>query len=276
MIDPKCKRLAVVIPFFQRDAGILRRAMMSVFAQKTSPNLSIHVVIIDDSSPLAPDGELSDLPASQTVTWSVHRQPNGGPGAARNRALDIISQDRFDYVAFLDSDDIWRPNHIAEALHVLAQGYGFYVCDNARDGAHDSYNNTVSALQDGGQALRPLASEILDKGQILGFKAGALGAAMIADCLCQPSAVVVTADTVRDLRFDVEQRTAGEDYLFWSNLALDGPPMAISWQCNVDCGRGVNIYFSAFDWEQARNLGPCWSPATFIRKAGRDCTRPKA
>lgn len=77
---------------------------------------------------------------------------------------------------------------------------------------------------------------------------------MITECLCQPSAVVVTADTVRDLRLDVEQRTAGEDHLFWSNLALDGATKALSWHCNVDCGRRVDIYFSAFDWNQPETL----------------------
>ena len=46
--------ICVVIPYFQAEAGILRRALASVAAQKNCLR-QVHVMVIDDASP-APAG----------------------------------------------------------------------------------------------------------------------------------------------------------------------------------------------------------------------------
>ena len=47
MSDPT---IAVIIPYFQREAGILRRALASVFAQTNAP--SWEIIVVDDGSPV--------------------------------------------------------------------------------------------------------------------------------------------------------------------------------------------------------------------------------
>jgi succinoglycan biosynthesis protein ExoW len=57
--------------------------------------------------------------------------------------------------------------------------------------------------------------------------------------------VVYRFDTYRDKRFRVEFTNAGEDYLFWMDIASSGARVAFSSQCAVQCGRGVNVYAGA-------------------------------
>lgn len=249
------ERVAVIIPFYQREAGILRRAMDSVYAQRLPEDISLHVFIIDDSSPRSPVADLEGLDQNAQVTWSLHTQENAGPGGARNRGLDLAEAQGFDYIALLDSDDSWLPVHVAEAIAALRRGYGMYFCDNGREGSHESYNAEVVVLRDGGAAIRHKAQEISQDGFEMGFAAGVLAAEMIVGCLCHTSAVVLRRTALGELRFDTEQRSAGEDHLLWIHLALNGPAMLISWRRNVICGTGVNIFYASFDWNAPSTMG---------------------
>ena len=53
-------RVAVVIPFYQRSAGLLSRAIESIWAQQYQPEPLI--IVVDDSSPMPADEELSNIP----------------------------------------------------------------------------------------------------------------------------------------------------------------------------------------------------------------------
>lgn len=242
-------KLAVIIPFFQREKGILNRALTSVCLQELPTETSVHVFVIDDSSPVSPEPELEGLPTHPEITFSVHHQENAGPGGARNRGLDLAQAERFDWIAFLDSDDIWRPRHLADALDALRRGYDFYFCDNAREGAYESYHEQLPALQDSGWLICGKASQVYDDVPGMGFAAGALAADMVSNCLCHTSAVVFKTKKMGAVRFDTTQRLAGEDHLFWIELSMKGMKIFISWKANVECGKGINIFFSAFDWD---------------------------
>jgi len=89
---------SVIIPTYNR-AELLRIALDSVFAQTFT---DYEVIVIDDGST---DGTWEEL---QPLGSRIHvlRQQNAGPGAARNLG---VAQARGDYVAFLDSDDLWFP-----------------------------------------------------------------------------------------------------------------------------------------------------------------------
>lgn len=104
--------VSVVIPTFNRTEALFE-AIDSVLRQ-TMPHFRIYVV--DDGS--------QDWDRIQTAArdrykgqegrlWFFHLSKNGGPGRARNFGLD---QARGKYVAFLDSDDVWYPDHLARHL----------------------------------------------------------------------------------------------------------------------------------------------------------------
>jgi hypothetical protein len=89
---------SVVIPTFNR-AELIEQTLKSVFAQRFT---SYEVIVVDDGSTDATLQLL--LPFQPGLT--VLTQPNRGPAAARNLGADRAHGD---YLAFLDSDDVWFP-----------------------------------------------------------------------------------------------------------------------------------------------------------------------
>lgn len=100
---------SVVIPTYNR-LDFLKETLSSVWAQTHS---DYETIVVDDGST---DGTM-DYVASFGGRVKVLHQPNSGPGAARNLGA---KQALGDYVAFLDSDDIWFPWSLA-TFHELIQ-----------------------------------------------------------------------------------------------------------------------------------------------------------
>ncbi|MGL4237184.1 MAG: glycosyltransferase family A protein [Tabrizicola sp.] len=261
-------RVAIVIPYFQREPGILRRAVESILAQQVPPSATLRVLVIDDASPLPAETELAGLKTTPGITLEIVRQTNAGPGGARNRGLEM-AEGNVDFIAFLDSDDIWLPTHLADALEALDKGYDFYCCDNSRDGSFARFSEDVALLNDQGRALAGRATTLDPEGPVLGFPPHALDDEFVTDYLSHTSTVVLRASRIKGLRFDTDLRNASEDRMFWLTVALSGAPVAISWRCNVSCGKGVNVFFSAYDWNEPATLERIGCQLLFAKKLMR-------
>jgi succinoglycan biosynthesis protein ExoW len=247
------RRVGVVIPFYQREAGILSRAIAGVAAQVLPEGLALRVYVVDDASPRPAREELADWTGRLDI--DLIQQANGGPGRARNAALDRIAADGdVDVVAFLDSDDIWHPHHIADALAALDQGYDFYCCDNVRPGAYVLFSEHFPVLAGGGAGLAARSVVVDPDGPVRGFAPQELCDDIAVSYISHTSTVVVRADAIGTLRFDPDLRSAGEDRMFWLMLALSGVRIAISWRVSVSCGQGVNLFFSAHDWNSTATV----------------------
>lgn len=128
-------RVSVVIPTYNR-ARTIGEAVASVLAQ----SLPAHeVVVVDDGSTDATPAALAPF-AGRII---VHRQANGGVGAARNVG---IARATGDWIAFLDSDDVWLPGR----LEVLARdatrtSAGVHVADVRLEGP--GYDESLLALR---------------------------------------------------------------------------------------------------------------------------------
>jgi hypothetical protein len=94
--------ISVVLPLFNKGSTVLRAAY-SVLAQ-TYDNLEL-IIVNDGSTDDGPKllGELID-PRVRIIT-----QPNRGVSVARNVGVE---QSRNEWVAFIDGDDEWEPNHL--------------------------------------------------------------------------------------------------------------------------------------------------------------------
>ena len=91
-------RFSVIIPVFNR-AELIRPTLDSVLAQDAPDH---EILVVDDGST---DGTL-DVLATYGTRIRVLAQKNSGPAVARNLG---IQQARGEYIATLDSDDLWFP-----------------------------------------------------------------------------------------------------------------------------------------------------------------------
>jgi GT2 family glycosyltransferase len=89
---------SVVIPSFNR-VTLLGETLDSLFAQRFT---DFEIIVVDDGST---DGTMEYL-QSVGKRLCVFQQPNRGAGAARNLG---VRHARGEYLAFLDSDDLWFP-----------------------------------------------------------------------------------------------------------------------------------------------------------------------
>lgn len=104
-------KISVVIPTYNR-AHTLARALTSVVNQ-TCP---VHeVLVVDDCST-----DNTEEIALQFPNVTYMRMPrNSGAGAARNRGVEVATGD---WIAFLDSDDVWLCNRLEEQVRYLESG----------------------------------------------------------------------------------------------------------------------------------------------------------
>ena len=258
--------IAVIIPFYQREFGILSRALNSIRAQRLAPDDRIEIIVVDDASPLPARDELVGYEMPPHMKLTLIEQDNGGPGAARNAGLSRVEEGAAEYVAFLDSDDFWRPNHLSEAVSTLKLGYDLYFCENRRGGAFEAYAELVPCLRDRGAAIADRAAILDAEGPILGFPSNSLNNEFVYHSLCHTSSVVIRRDAAVAHRFDTDLRSAGEDWMYWLNLAHSGARVAISWRTNTEAGEGVNIFFSAFDWDLPATLDRVGCQLLFAEK----------
>ncbi len=106
-------QVSVILPLYDRRDAI-GRALGSVAAQQLQP---LEVLVVDDGS--RDDGAaVAESWADRLPGLRVLRQDNAGPGAARNRA---IGEARGEWLAFLDSDDVWLPGKLAAVADAVTR-----------------------------------------------------------------------------------------------------------------------------------------------------------
>ncbi len=235
-------QIAVIVPYFQRRPGLLAKALRSAFNQTSTAQ--VHCYVVDDASPVTAQSELDASPDLPLDRITMVRQANGGAGSARNRALNLVKPGT-QYVAFLDSDDEWRPAHLENALAVLQAGPDAYFSD------WWSYNFPDQTNFERIRALDPASHKPVGPGYELGVTPIEH---ILADGggVIQTSTVVYRFDKFPKLRFR-EEFFNGQDFFFWMDLGELGAQFAFSMTVDCDNGEGINIYQSA-GWGTERSM----------------------
>ncbi len=115
--------VSVVIPTW-KAANFIGRAVGSALA---STGVSVEVIVVDDASPDDTYDVLKQL-AVMDKRVVIDRLPaNGGPSAARNRAI-ALAKGRF--IAVLDADDTITPDRLAYLVSVAEKNESDIVVDN--------------------------------------------------------------------------------------------------------------------------------------------------
>jgi succinoglycan biosynthesis protein ExoW len=225
-------KCTVIIPYYQRQPGILARALRSVFAQT---HTDFDVIVVDDQSPSPVGLELDRLPLEQRARITVVQQPNAGPGGARNTGLDHVGPDSH-YVAFLDSDDEWTPGHLKNAVAGLSvfDADCYWASIDGSD-AFD-YHFGVSELSDVTAVSRlsedPPLVEIPN-----------LAGVMLKDwSFLHLSCMVIGKSLFRSVRFEAALRLAAEDVLFFYDCVRGARRAILSDMTGAIRGEGINIF----------------------------------
>lgn len=100
---------SVVIPLYNKEKYILR-TVASVLAQNFT---KFELLIIDDGSV---DSSLLALEHISDCRVRIIQQDNQGVGAARNKGM---VEAQYDWIAFLDADDLWSVNHLNELNEII-------------------------------------------------------------------------------------------------------------------------------------------------------------
>lgn len=237
--------IAVVIPHFQRKPGLLSAAVRSAFAQTVGER--VLVIVCDDESPSPASEELDAVPDLPTDRLVVIRRKNGGAGAARNTALDAVPAG-VRTLAFLDSDDAWRPHHLENAQHALELGYDAYFANFIGVGFPD-----VGHFERIG-SLKPQDHPLIDAPRRMHALAVSALEHTVSDGggLIGTPTVVYRFDKFGALRFR-EEFYNGQDFFFWMDLSELGARFAFSFDIECDNGEGINIY-QASGWGSEKSL----------------------
>ncbi|HYP40423.1 MAG TPA: glycosyltransferase family A protein [Chloroflexia bacterium] len=194
---PENSPISVVIPTYNR-ADLLRAALESMLAQSVLPR---EVVVVDDGSTdhtAEVVGEIADRAAGRIKVIFLQGPHLNRRGDARNRGAAATTTP---LVAFLDSDDLWKPQRIERQLQALekAPEAGFAFCN-------------VQRFDEAGLIGGPCLAPSLDfNGEILGD--------ILEDPRAVPSTLVVRRNTFEQVGRFREMRI-NEDYELTLRLAL--------------------------------------------------------
>ena len=181
-------RVSVVIPSFNRWP-LLAEAVNSVLAQSYR---DFEVIVVDDGSTDATASQLAKLGSGLKLLVTERR----GVSAARNLG---VSQSRGQYIAFLDSDDLWLRRKLEKQTRFMDEHPEFHICQ------------TDEIWIRNGVRVNPRAVHQKPSGDIF--------SSSLELCLVSPSAVMMTKALFdRTGGFD-EAFPVCEDYDLWLRIS---------------------------------------------------------
>ena len=101
--------LSVIIPLYNKESYI-KNTLRSVLEQNFT---DFEIIIVNDGST---DNSLEIVSSFKDERIQVIHQPNSGASSSRNKAIQSA---KTEYIAFLDADDFWFPNHLEELVQLI-------------------------------------------------------------------------------------------------------------------------------------------------------------
>jgi glycosyltransferase involved in cell wall biosynthesis len=232
--SPTLPLVSVIIPFFNR-IELLNKALESTLNQTYR---NIEIILINDGSTESLDDLIRDDPRI-----IFFEQKNAGPSVARNLG---IAKSRGDYIAFLDSDDLFFSDKI-ETQVVSMERHRVALLSHTSFIYVDEFGNEIKKINSG-------------KFQ------GRLYPKIFLHCPIATSTVMMRRE-IKDLGLKFcENIKIAEDTIFWAQIAKISPILGIDTPLSKICihenttaknpelrlNGGYNIY--TYGIKQDRNL----------------------
>jgi teichuronic acid biosynthesis glycosyltransferase TuaG len=179
------KSVSVVIPFYN-SSQTLERALSSVMSQSFS---RYEVLLVDDGSSPEQAVQLKEILKKFNSVKLIRMEKNCGAAVARNMGVSHASGE---WIAFLDSDDVWLPSKLKTCAKYSSQ-YDFI--------SHEYTEYSASIRNEDSVNMKLKYSDFLLKNRI------STPSVMIRKCNFMP--------------FD-EQLRYSEDYAAWLNYFYMG------------------------------------------------------
>jgi glycosyltransferase involved in cell wall biosynthesis len=197
----KAPLVSVVIPAYNA-AEYIAGTLESVFTQVFT---DYEVILINDGSPDATELERALQPYRSRIRYL--EQENRGPSGARNTGIRAA---RGKYIALLDGDDLWLPQHLANQVALIENEPGFDLV----------YSNGVHIVGD-----RPVGISFEITPQALPVNFDTL---LRETCTVNTSSVLAVREVMlRAGLFDETMRRC-EDYDLWLRMAYAGARMTFT------------------------------------------------
>jgi glycosyltransferase involved in cell wall biosynthesis len=193
-------RVSVVIPAYNAEA-FLPDCLSSVLAQSHCP---AEVIVVDDGSK---DGTVNVARSfGDRVTCLC--QQNAGPAAARNRGILAA---RNEWIAFIDSDDMWKPWRLERQLELARKTDADAVCADVEFLSNESGVTWLSSI-----GLKRKLEVIAENG-ILPDPASLL---LDLGCFVTTSTLLVRRLCLLEVGLFDQSFRVGEDFELFFRLAL--------------------------------------------------------
>jgi glycosyltransferase involved in cell wall biosynthesis len=186
-------RISVIIPTYNRSAWVTEAAA-SVLAQSYR---DFELLVVDDGST---DATFSTLAPFANKIQVLRQEESRGVSAARNLGAAAATAD---WLAFLDSDDLWLPNKLARQVEYLKAHPDLVICQTGeiwiRNGVRVNPPETCRKV------------------------AGDIFLPSLKRCLVSPSAVLLHRRLFEEMGGFDESLPAAEDYDLWLRIAWRYP-----------------------------------------------------
>ncbi len=234
-------KVSVIIPVYNR-ADILKTAIESIFCQSYK---NIEIIVVDDGS---------ILPVKNFIQPYLNRirlielSQNKGVSFARNVG---IKESQGEYIAFLDSDDIWLPFKLKLQMDFINKS-GLSIVHT------DEFWWKKGKFVNQGKRHKKYGGEIFEK--------------ILDTCRISPSSVLIKKNVFKKIGLFDEKFRACEDYDLWLRMALNYeigymPIKTIVKRFFLDDHLSMNVRHL----EYLRLLSLC----KFVSKNGKICFKKK-
>ncbi len=196
MSDNSQYSISVVIPTYNRR-DFLAGCLESVFRQTALPD---EIIVVDDGST---DGT-SEWIAQTYPDIHLISQPNAGVSAARNAGIRLAKSN---WIALLDSDDVWLPEKIGLQVAALKAEPSYKICHTEEKWIFDGME-------------RPVAPAYRKRG-------GRIFEACLPVCAISPSTVLIHRSLFDEIGLFDESFPVCEDYDLWLRIAARHPVLLI-------------------------------------------------